>query len=65
VSVIWEVLWFDEKAAIGSVFECLVPSWWNCLGRIRRCGLVEEGVSLGWTLKFQKPRPGVGDLAQW
>jgi hypothetical protein len=29
------------------MFECLVPSWWNCLGRIRRCGLFGGGVSLG------------------
>lgn len=25
--------------SIGShMVECLVPSWWNCLGKIRRCG---------------------------
>jgi hypothetical protein len=29
------------------VFECLAPSWWDYLGRIRRCGLVGGGVSLG------------------
>lgn len=29
------------------MFEYSVPSWWNCWGRIRRCGLTAEGVSLG------------------
>jgi hypothetical protein len=28
------------------MFEYLVPSWWNCLGRIRGCGFVGEGMSL-------------------
>jgi hypothetical protein len=28
------------------IFEYLVPSWWNCLGRIRRYGLV-GGMLLG------------------
>jgi hypothetical protein len=28
------------------MFEYLVPSWWNCLGRIKMCGLVEECRSL-------------------
>lgn len=28
-------------------FEYLVSSWWNCLGRSRRCGLAEGNVSLG------------------
>ena len=27
------------------MFEYLVPSWWNCLERMRRCGLL-GGVSL-------------------
>jgi hypothetical protein len=31
------------------VFGYLVLSWWNCLGRIRKRGLVEGGVSLGVT----------------
>lgn len=29
------------------MFEYLVPSWWNHLGRIPRDGLVGGGVSLG------------------
>lgn len=28
-------------------FECLVSHWWNCLGRVRREGLVARGVTLG------------------
>jgi hypothetical protein len=33
------------------------PSWWNYLGRIRRCGLVGEGMSLGAGFGIQKPMP--------
>lgn len=29
------------------MFEHLVSSWWNCLGKIRRCGLVGIGVGRG------------------
>jgi hypothetical protein len=29
-------------------------SWWNCLGRIRRCGLVGGGVVLGVSLEVPK-----------
>ena len=28
------------------ILEYLVPSWWNCLGRIRRRGLAGGGVAL-------------------
>jgi hypothetical protein len=38
------------------MLEYLVHRWWNCLGRIRRCGPVGGGVSLGQALRFQKPR---------
>lgn len=41
---------------IGSMFECLVPNWWNCLGKIRRCSLVESWY-WGWALRFQKSSP--------
>ena len=37
----------NENGLYRLMFECLVPSWWNCLGRIGRCGLRERGVSLG------------------
>lgn len=36
--------------------EYLVPSWWNCLERMRRCDLV-EGATRGPALKFQKTCP--------
>jgi hypothetical protein len=39
-------------------FECLALSGQSCLKRIRRCGIIVEGVSWGWgegTLRFQKP----------
>jgi hypothetical protein len=26
------------------MFVNWVPSWWDCFGKIRRCGLVEEDV---------------------
>ena len=29
------------------MFEYLVPSWWNCLERIKRYDLIREGVALG------------------
>lgn len=31
----------------GLQLECLAPSWWNCMGKIRRQGLVGGGGSLG------------------
>jgi hypothetical protein len=27
------------------MFEHLAACWWNCLGRIRRCGLVGGGIT--------------------
>ena len=37
----------DENGpSYAHIFVCLVPSEWNCLGWIRRCGLVGGGVSL-------------------
>lgn len=36
------------------LFEQLVPSEWNCLGRIRRPGLAGESVSLDWAMRSQK-----------
>ena len=36
------------------MFEYLVSSWWNYLERIRRCGLVRGGVSLGDVLEVSK-----------
>lgn len=39
------------------MFECLVTSWWNRLGGIRRYGLVGEGVSLGMGFEESQTRP--------
>jgi hypothetical protein len=38
------------------ILECLPshPHWWNCLGQIRRCGLVGRGVSLGQYFEVSK-----------
>jgi hypothetical protein len=33
------------------VFECLALNWWNCLERIRRCGL---GMALVMGLEVSK-----------
>jgi hypothetical protein len=46
-----------RMAPMVHIFECLVPSWWNCLRRIRRRGLAGGAESLGWVLRFQKPKP--------
>lgn len=35
----------NEKCSHMLMFEYLVSSWWNCFGRIRKCGLAGEGVS--------------------
>ena len=44
-----------ESVPITPMLEYLVPSWWNCLGRIKKSGLVVVvGGYLGWVLKFQK-----------
>lgn len=36
------------------MFEYLVSTWWNCLGRIRRCDLVGGSVSLGAHFEVSK-----------
>lgn len=35
------------------MLECPVPSWWNCLGKIRCCGLIGGEVAL------------LGDVCHW
>lgn len=35
------------------IFECFIPSWWNCLGIIRSHVLVEEGGSLGLSFEVK------------
>lgn len=36
------------------MFKCLVPSWWNYLGRIERCGFTGGGVLLEVGFKDSK-----------
>lgn len=36
------------------IFEYLVPSWWNSLGRARRYGLIGRGMSLGMGFEVSK-----------
>jgi hypothetical protein len=43
-----------RMASMAPRFECLVPSWWNCLGRIRRCRFVGRGMSPGVGFKVSK-----------
>lgn len=33
------VVWM-RQAPLSRIFEYLVSNWWNCSGRIRRCGLI-------------------------
>lgn len=43
-----QVWWFKwEWLPYACIFECLAPRWWNCLRRLRMCGLFGGGVSLG------------------
>jgi hypothetical protein len=35
-----------KKATSSQAFKYLVISWWYCLERLRRCGLVGGGVAL-------------------
>jgi hypothetical protein len=44
----------DLSPPQAQVFGYLVPSWWNCLGRIRRCNLVRGGESFGVGFKVSK-----------
>jgi hypothetical protein len=36
------------------MFEYLISSWWNYLGRIRRCDLAAGGVPLGMGFEISK-----------
>lgn len=36
------------------MFEYLVPSWWSCLGGLKRRGLAGGGTSLGVSFKVLK-----------
>lgn len=50
----WNVVVGIRMASMGSYVWILVPSWWMCLGLVRRFDLVGAGVLLGWALKFQE-----------
>lgn len=39
---------------LAPIFECLLPSLWNCLEKIRKNGLVGGGMSLGASFKVLK-----------
>lgn len=46
----------NEMGPIDSImFECLVPSWWNCLERIDGCGLADGSMSLRVGFESVKP----------
>ena len=46
--VVWILM-----APLGLYFECSVPSWWNYLGKMRRCGLVGS-VPLGVSFEISR-----------
>lgn len=45
------------------IVKCLVPNWWNCLGGIRRCGIVGGIVSLGVGVAVSKAHIGPAFLS--
>ena len=51
------VLVWMRMAPMAHRFECLGHSGWNCLGRIRRCGLAGGGVSLTVSFEVSKAMP--------
>ena len=38
------------------MFDYLVPIWWNCLGRVRRCGCIRGGLVAGGVFEVSKPQ---------
>lgn len=46
------------------MFGYLVPSSWNCLERIKRCGLIGQSVSQGQALRFQRKCQQFGHLGE-
>lgn len=46
-TVAYKVLWFGWDCPPQThVFDPLVPIWWECLGKSRRCGFAEGSASL-------------------
>ena len=50
----WNQYWKQEGIVVRIRMVPIGEYWWNCLGRIRRCGLVEGGVSLEMDFKVSK-----------
>lgn len=42
---------------VSYVLQYVVPTWWNCLGRIKKYGLIGGGVPLGVGLGVSRPMP--------
>jgi hypothetical protein len=47
------VAWSENTAPWTHMFECLVPSWWNCFG-ISRCNFLGRGVFLEMGFEVSK-----------
>ena len=54
-----ELAGLNENGPIDSCI-CIHHSWWSYLGRIRRCGFVRGGVSLGVDFGVSKTLVGSG-----
>lgn len=54
VLMVTVVIWIRMAPRTG-MLECLVPSLWNCLGRVRRCGLPGRGEPPGELRAFTSP----------
>lgn len=55
------VQWLEWEWPHGVIISMLLSRGWNCLRKIRKIGknsLVWKDMTLGWTLRFQKPTPG-------
>lgn len=50
----WNGNFYLYGLPLAHIFECLVHSWWNCLERMRRCGLVGRGMSLAASLEVSQ-----------
>jgi hypothetical protein len=48
------VVWIRVTHPEAHICEYFFSSWWNYLGRIRRCVLVGGGVSLGMSFEVSK-----------
>jgi hypothetical protein len=61
-----ESVWFEWAwPPYIHICEYLIPNWWNCLGRLRRCGLAGGGVSLGVNFEITRPSQLSSCLCLW